>query len=451
MLRFLSLSLRWGQNNNQPKTRPSKALSRCKSFYDDRRGTVAVMMGISLPIFIGFLGMAVDVPNWYLSQRKAQTAVDAGAISGAYSLYYSEDSYESESAAAEGAKRNEFVADSGRTLTVNIPPLSGPYAGDNTAVEVIGTELQTVFLASLIMDDEVYIQVRAVARAAQDRGEVCVLALDPEGQGAITFSGTSDTGIGCDVHSNSKDPQSVWLKGGAEGVLGNISAVGEIDIGTNTDFDMSEVSPLSWMIPIKNPYGVYGANLQVPSSPVSCDFTRLVVKDEVTLMPGRYCDGISASTGSEITFAPGIYIIDGGTFEASSSAYMFGEDVTFVLTGSGKDYAMVQFNGGAEIDLSASKSGEFEGILFFQDPNAGKGTKVYQNKFNGGSSLRLVGTLYFPNQELVYNGGATISNSCLQIVALRVTFNGNATVGKNNCPNDMQLAGIKLTRIKLVE
>ena len=86
MLQFLSRSFATPRNDNGSGTRSSTVRTHGKRFLADRRGTIAIMMGIILPVFIGFLGLGVDVTNWYLSKRKLQTAVDAGAYAGALAL-----------------------------------------------------------------------------------------------------------------------------------------------------------------------------------------------------------------------------------------------------------------------------------------------------------------------------------------------------------------------------
>jgi len=51
---------------------------------------------------------------------------------------------------------------------------------------------------------------------------------------------------------------------------------------------------------------------------------------------------------------------------------------------------------------------------------------------------------------LVYTGGSTISSTCLQIIARKVTFAGNGAID-NNCPPDMVLEDIVSFRVMLVE
>ena len=80
--------------------------------------------------------------------------------------------------------------------------------------------------------------------------------------------------------------------------------------------------------------------------------------------------------------------------------------------------------------MSAPTSGEFSGILFYQDQDAAD--TVNDNKFNGGSATNFTGVLYFPNQEVEFTGGNTTGGSCTQIVARLISFSGNSEMN-NEC------------------
>jgi hypothetical protein len=91
----------------------------------------------------------------------------------------------------------------------------------------------------------------------------------------------------------------------------------------------------------------------------------------------------------------------------------------------------VRINGGAEVTLTPTTTGEMAGILFYQDPNADPGgtTSLIESKFNGEAAVDLTGALYFPQRQVEYGGGASAGGaSCLQIVARRVEFNGEANI-----------------------
>lgn len=448
MLRFLSQSFPARQKDHDLHTRCSTARAHGKRFFADRCGTIAVMMSITLPIFIGLLGLGVDVPNWYLAKRKAQTAVDAGAISGAYALFYTDSAYEARSAATDGAERNEFVAGSEAILTINIPPLSGPYAGDPTAIEVIATQKQTLFFASILMDDEVNVIARAVASAVNIGGEVCILGLDKEADGTLEFTGNDVTNVGCGVSSNSNSDSSFLVWGSGELHATPVRAVGDIKVGNAAD--LYSGAPLrSFALPVKDPYGTKGLDLQVTGMPGPCeDYDHNA--QTLILQPGRYCDGLKLSN-ADVTFEAGTYYLE-DDFDVSGTSTLTGEEITFVLTGSGKDYATVKFAGGTVADLSAPTSGPYEGVLFFQDPNAPsfKGNTMITNWFLGGSDMVFSGALYFPNQMLVYTGGADVGGGCLQMIGRKIKITGNAEIALD-CPPDMDITAIENLAIKLVE
>ena len=54
-----------------------------RRFLGDRRGGVAMMVGMSIFALAGALGIAVDSARGYSAQSKLQDAVDAAALAGA--------------------------------------------------------------------------------------------------------------------------------------------------------------------------------------------------------------------------------------------------------------------------------------------------------------------------------------------------------------------------------
>jgi len=421
-------------------------------FAKDERGTIIMMLAITLPLLVAVVGLSVDVGNWYYAERKAQTAVDSGAVAAAMTLYNGGYNIEAEESAFDSAKRNEFEPGTGRGVKVQSPPSSGAFAGDLTAVEVTGTEIQPVYLAGLIFKDEVKVETRAVAAAINLDGPVCVLGLDSEMAGAVEFTGTANTELGCSIHSNSYDSESLTVWGDAEVDAVRLSSSGDMRI--NKMENVSHDTPhITWMQPIKDPYGPEGLALSVPSSPKNClhNNKQLSSTSSITLNPGRYCGGLRISS-SNVTFNPGVYIIDGDDFRVQGGSTLEGDGVTFVLTGTGGKWATVKFAGDTQADLTAPTSGTYEGVLFFGDPDAPsyQGKQLIGNEFLGGSNLELTGAVYIPNQKIVYTGGGTLSGSCIQLIGKQVSFNGNGKVGFD-CPANMDIPEILAVAVKLVE
>ena len=144
--------------------------STLRKFSRDTRGTIIIMLALAMPLLVGFLGLAVDVTNWYLSKREAQTAADAAALAGAYQLYHTNDTGIAYTAAHSGAGNNGFQNGGAQSVTPQSPPSTGGYTGDSTAVEVTIGESQTLYLASIILGSAVNVSTRAVAAAQRQPG-----------------------------------------------------------------------------------------------------------------------------------------------------------------------------------------------------------------------------------------------------------------------------------------
>src|ERR1700730_17199144 len=51
------------------------------SFWNDQRGTIAVMTGLCATAIVGFTALAIDVGSWQVAQRSMQGAADMAAYS----------------------------------------------------------------------------------------------------------------------------------------------------------------------------------------------------------------------------------------------------------------------------------------------------------------------------------------------------------------------------------
>ena len=96
-----------------------------------------------------------------------------------------------------------------------------------------------------------------------------------------------------------------------------------------------------------------------------------IVGGTTTLSAGRYCGGLDIQGGATVNFDPGIYFIDDGDLKVVGNSTIVGDCVTFVLTGSPQNsIGSVQMNTGVQVQMTAPTSGEFAGVLFYQDRDA---------------------------------------------------------------------------------
>ena len=409
--------------------------------------------GIMLPVIIGFAGLGIDLTHWYAERRTMQNMADGAAIAATHAVVAGANSSAVQAAALEGAESNGWTAAKGYQIQVFAPPQSGMYPGLVRAAEVqVGRSVPLYFFGVLGMDP-VPVTARATG-AAVNNGPQCVIALDHTADRAVNFTGTSSVTLGCGVASNSSSNQAIYVGGNATLVANPAQAFGDIYVGNSaTLVTQSPVQPFSQRV--DDPY----ADVIMPVSPSTCTYNNFWVQTTQTyvsppLQPGRYCGGLRVSGTAD--FAPGVYIIANGDFEIGSQAHITGDEVTFVLTGSSPtSVGNVVINGGAEITLTPTTTGDMAGILFYQDPNADPGGtgSLIESKFNGNALVNLTGALYFPQRQVEYGGGSSAAGaSCLHIVARRVKFTGNANI--TNDPAVCATYGMKdvnQLRVQIIE
>jgi hypothetical protein len=72
--------------------------------------------------------------------------------------------------------------------------------------------------------------------------------------------------------------------------------------------------------------------------------------------------------------------------------------------------------------------GSLAGILFFQDRSI---VSNAVNSFQGGTSVTLNGSLYFPSTPLNYSGGTDVSGTYSIIVARTISFSGGCKMNND--------------------
>src|SRR6516165_10749316 len=108
-----------------------------------RRGTVTVWLIISLGVIFGVLAIGLDGGRLMEERRRVQSAADAAALAAAGDLYQNyvtnqgtDPNGTAQAAALQAAAANGCTNDGVRSVvTVNIPPMCGPFKGQAGYVE----------------------------------------------------------------------------------------------------------------------------------------------------------------------------------------------------------------------------------------------------------------------------------------------------------------------------
>ena len=406
-----------------------------RRFAADECGAVAVLAAILFPLVLGGLGLGIETGYWYMTQRKLQHAADLSAHAAGARLRAGDTEDEIRAAALVVATASGYLPGSG-TITVNTPPLSGAYAGDEDSVEVILSETRTRWFTSVFTTGPVTIGARAVTHI--EGGSVaCVLALSPTADGALTVSGSTQVALeGCDVASNSVSSTSFYMSGSSAALTtGCAHAVGQASV--TSGLSLTNCSNVQVNAPVvRDPYRDVGEpavtgtchNRNVGSPTGSTTLTP--TESHPSGVPAmRFCNGLNVK--GAVTFMPGLYIIEdgsltvnGGDVNATSAAALAGDGVTFYLT----DGTNLKLNGNLTLDLSAPTSGPYSGILFFGERDATGVSHV----INGDAGTTLQGAIYTPASAIEFKGSSSTSNGCTQVVASEVTLTGDSTL-KSEC------------------
>lgn len=360
-------------------------------------------------MLIGFCGLGGDVGYWYYRQRVIQAAADVAAYDATVALRGGASSTAVTDTATQAAIQNGWDSSSG-TIIVNTPPDSGTYQNAQS-VEVLLNENEPRFFTSLFSQSEVTEASRAVATFVY-QPNACMLALNENASGAMTFWGNASVNfVNCNAVSNSLAADGFALGGAASLTTACVSSAGGASVsGALNLTDCSRV--LTNAPQAVDPY----ASVPAPEMPEDC-----TEASDSSYSPGLYCGGLSIN--GTANFAPGVYVISGGTFKVNAGAMVSGSGVTFYLTNG----ATLSFDGNATLNLSAPTSGTYAGLLFFGDRTQANAT----NTINGNANTQMSGAIYFPSQNVRFLGNFTGSNGCLQVVASTIYYTGSASFQAN--------------------
>jgi hypothetical protein len=426
----------------------------------DETASVLVITAVSLCMLLSVLGLAIDAGHCWFEQRNLQEAADAAALAAALEARTCDttaDCSALRSAAENALTENGITATTtlsgcsgslgdGVTLMVNNPPcaLSGdPNSGKSIYAEAIVTEKVGTYFAALAGLKSVNVSARAEAERGGSGGP-CIYALDPTGPAITILAGvivrsrcpvvdesTSDDALSCLVGAFLYAPR-ISDSGGSEGLL---------CFATSTpDTYVPEPTPRDPLVYLPAPSTANSSCGTSTGSPYygSSKAVNIVLGGNVTFNPGVYCGGINitAALASNITFAPGTYVLKDGTgllgltqgglnITLSELSTITGNGVTFYNEGPTGGFSVTEpVTGGSlvslsNISLSAPTTGEYSGILFFQEHGVSSTAAFLANLLQ---NSKLEGAIYIPDGDVSY-GVSAISSAYNILVAKDIHLN----------------------------
>jgi Flp pilus assembly protein TadG len=417
----------------------------------DRRGVVAVLLGLTAPVLVMALGLGIEVSRWSVAKVQLQRIADAAALAGAFD--YQHQSTKVAHAAATAAANlawingvtgtaspawtaaTQILADN--QITVQI--IAGPKNPGDTAVQVTVSRQLSLYLAGIFTAaSSKTISATAVAELTTVTGGplACVLALQGASNGITT---TQDITIsnGVQVNTNGcalRSDAAVNLTGGAT-VSGNVVAAGQVSVSNGASIT-SPYAGTSNAGQIPDPFAgdpavqnALRAAAAASGSAQNCNSGG----GHCTISPGNFT-GISVSNGATLTLTPGLYTVNGPVNFGGGTVNIQAGGVTIVSSGQVTIANGVSVNGflAATPGSAGVAAGAIPGVLLATgatNPNGGNAAT-----FAGGASFSFAGVIYVPNGTLsISNGVSATTPGCAEVIASDVNMAGGATFASSSC------------------
>lgn len=394
-----------------------------------RRGTVAILVAVSLVLILGVVALTLDGGALLAERRRAQNIADAAALAAASDLfdYYwknsGDDPFQTAySSAIEVANKNGYDNDGVVSfVNVHIPPQSGLYTGRRGYVEVEVEYRFSRMFSNIFGQGDIPVRARAVAIGSAIAADVGILVLEPTNRAAFNAQGSGTTNVnGTPVVVNSTNSEGTVVGGGGYVAAHEFFLTG----GYTTTGGGSLVGPVRTNRPgLDDPL-----KDMPPPDPLSMTVqqTKKIqeTSGDIVLEPGVFKGGINVSGTANLTLKPGIYYMDGGGFSFSGQGSLYGKGVMIYNAPGNGNANGISVTGQGSMILSGPTSGPYQGVTFFQDRHA----NVTGNVAGTGGQTDITGTFYFAGALLKISGNGGVSNLGSQYISRELYLGGNGDI-----------------------
>ncbi len=410
-----------------------------RKLWTDKRGNAIIIATAFLPVLVGSAGLATDTIQWALWKRQLQRSADSAAIAGVYDRVQNAGSTGLTATAV--AKDLTFNQNTGHALVAGYPLVTFP-ADSGTLVRQVKVELavkKRLAFSGLFMEAAPEIKAAATAASVPGTDEYCVISLQNNSKTGILGSGSSTITSDCGMITNSISNNAAVAQGSSMITATVIAAAGGIQQSSN------------WNVGKYDPYVPAQADPYANLTPEPSDFSSCAAsppalsigsQNSGQTITGNTCySSLSVGSNRTLTLQNGTFIINGGSLNVQGTLNVV--NATIILsnknTSATAPIGSFDMNAQAQLNITPPTSGKWKGMAIYQDRRAvdssptGSISSSSPNKINGGSGAAIQGVVYFPSQQITYNGNNGGVYRCTQIVVKRVVFTGNnaANITKN--------------------
>ncbi|MCY7280783.1 MAG: Tad domain-containing protein [Sphingomonas bacterium] len=416
------------------------------NIWNDKRGNAMIIAAAALPLLIGSAGLATDTIQWALWKRQLQRAADSAAIAGVYDRVAAKTTTGTAAAVDKDLGINNSL-DSTKfpllTKTVGFPADAGT---QQNQVRVLLAVRRPLSFSSMFMGSAPLIRTSATAATVSSAGEFCVLSLQNNSKTGIQATGNASIVMDCGMMTNSTSTNAAAGQGSANVTATTLAAAGGIqqsrtwNVGSYQPYTPALADPYATLTPDATDFASCASS--PPSLSINGGNSGLIVSG------GACYSSLSIGSNRTLTLRNGTYVISGGSVNIQGTLNL--TNATLLLTnknaGLTQPIGSMDMNAGGQINATAPTTGKWSGMALYQDRRAvdtaptGNITASSPNKINGNSTNKITGVIYFPNQQVTYNGNGTGTSTCTQFVAKRIYWSGNT--GANNFTKNCVLKGM---------
>jgi hypothetical protein len=417
--------------------------------WHDKRGNSLMIAAAALPLLIGSAGLATDTIQWALWKRQLQRAADSAAIAGVYDRVANASATTNTSTAVS----HDLTLDN--ELYTKIPQSTGypkitfpANSGSNQNQVKVELAIQRpLSFSSMFMSHPPLIKTAAIAASVGATGDFCVLSLQNNSKTGIQATGSAGITMDCGMMTNSTSINAAAGQGSSIITATNLAAAGAIQQSSN------------WRVTSYQPYSPALADPYANLSPSTADgdfdkcsasppaLTVNNTNDALVVTGGACYSSISINSNRTLTLKDGIYVVNGGNLDIQGTLNLTNATILLTNKSSGNQpIGSINMNSSGKMNATAPITGKWAGMAIYQDRRAtdssptGNISSSSPNKINGSSGYTIRGVIYFPNQQVTYDGNGTGGAVCTQFVIKRIYWSGNS--GVNNFTKNCGMYGI---------
>lgn len=425
-----------------------------RAFGDDERGQAIVLLGLAMTGMLVVGGLGIDAGLEYVERRREQVAADAAAYAAAVSMTSNWGAGNratlARTAALDYAARNGY--DNGgtsNTVTVNIPPLTGAFAGNAAYAEVIvSASVRTAFIRILgAAYDSRTISARAVGGVVSPPKQYSLIALNKTACGALTMTGnseieTDDAGIlvnsSCATAFTATGNAEVEADEGGFDIVGGYSSTGGVELEpTPTTGAAQQADPLAYLPRPSDPgFGsiASGSCTQTVGPTIVATGSA-----DCTLNPGTYTS-ISVSGNGRVKLKAGTYVIKGGGISVTGNGRLedanVGDGDGVLIFNACAGYPAttgtcggISVSGSGRFELEETRTGPYAGVSVWQPCENTQTLSVTGSSSGTGShDFETEGAVYLPCAAVAVTGNGKLEIDEGQLIADTISVTGNAEI-----------------------